>query len=266
MRTRPLDLLAPKQDIPRGAYLLISTSTVLLIAVIWCCLSYGGFVRDIFLPTPGAVVTAAAKGISDGTLFTNTFTSIAEVFSGFLLASLIALPLGIFMGSFKSVEAAIEPVVNFFRYLPVSALIPLLILWIGIGFEQKVAVIFIGTFFQQLILFADVSRRVSKDLLDVAYTLGARRTTVVSRVLMPATMPGVMDTLRITLGWAWTYVVTAELIASDKGLGYYVLNSMRGLLTEQMFVGVFTIGFLGLLFDQIFKLLKSSLLPWTSER
>ena len=95
------------------------------------------------------------------------------IFSGFLLASVLAVPLGILMGSFKVVEALIEPITGFMRYLPVSAMIPLLILWIGIGIEQKIAVIFLGTFFQQLVLIADVSARVSKDLLDVSYTLGA---------------------------------------------------------------------------------------------
>jgi NitT/TauT family transport system permease protein len=166
------------------------------------------------------------------------------------------------MGSFKIVEAAIEPVTNFVRYLPVSALIPLLILWVGIGIEEKISVIFIGTFFQQLILIADVSRSIPHDLLDVSYTLGASRRTVVSRVLIPAAMPGVMDTLRVTLGWAWTYLVVAELVAGNKGLGYFILNSMRGLYTDQIFLGIAVIGLLGLLTDQLFKAARNWLLPW----
>jgi NitT/TauT family transport system permease protein len=166
------------------------------------------------------------------------------------------------MGSFKIAEAALEPVTNFVRYLPVSALIPLLILWVGIDIEEKISVIFIGTFFQQLILIADVSRGVSQDLLDVSYTLGANRRTVVARVLIPATLPGVMDTLRVTLGWAWTYLVVAELVAANKGLGYFILNSMRGLFTDQIFLGIMVIGLLGLITDQVFKLLRNWLLPW----
>ena len=170
------------------------------------------------------------------------------------------------MGSFKIVEAALEPVTNFVRYLPVSALIPLLILWVGIDIEEKISVIFIGTFFQQLILIADVSRGVSQDLLDVSYTLGANRRTVVARVLIPATLPGVMDTLRVTLGWAWTYLVVAELVAANKGLGYFILNSMRGLFTDQIFLGIMVIGLLGLITDQVFKLLRNWLLPWATGR
>src|SRR2546430_3819688 len=132
-----------------------------------------------------------------------------------------------------------------------------------IGTAEKVAVIFIGTFFQLVLLVADVSANVSKDLLDSAYTLGAKRGTVFSRVLVPATLPGVMDNLRITMGWAWTYLIVAELVAADRGLGYLILDSMRGLYTDRIFVGLFVIGLLGLGFDIIFKRLHRILLPWS---
>ncbi len=257
---------APKKEIPRRAYLTVSVSVALLILAVWCALSYGQLVRSDFLPTPIAVIQAGIDGVSDGSLFVDTGVSLGEIMSGFILASIFAVPLGILMGSFKIVEAAIEPVTNFVRYLPVSALIPLLILWVGIGMTEKVAVIFIGTFFQQLILIADVSRNVPHDLLDVSYTLGASRRQVVTRVLIPATLPGVMDALRITLGWAWTYLVVAELVAANKGLGYFILNSMRGLFTDRIFLGIAVIGLLGLISDQLFKALRRWLLPWTTER
>ncbi len=256
---------APKKDIPRRVYLSVSTFVGLLGLALWCGLSYGGLVRPDFLPTPVAVGKAAIDGIADGSLLVNTWASLVEILSGFAIASLLAVPFGILMGSFKIVEAGIEPVTNFVRYLPVSALIPLLILWVGIDIEEKITVIFIGTFFQQLILIADVSRGVSHDLLDVSYTLGANRRTVVTRVLIPATLPGVMDTLRVTLGWAWTYLVVAELVAANKGLGYFILNSMRGLFTDQIFLGIMVIGLLGLIADQAIKALRNWLLPWAAE-
>jgi NitT/TauT family transport system permease protein len=256
--------LAPKKEIPRPTYLAVSIVVTAAILAVWCGLSYGGLVRPDFLPTPDAVAAAAVAGLSDGSLAVNTAVSVTEIMAGFIIASVLAVPLGILMGSFKVVEAAIEPVTNFVRYLPVSALIPLLILWVGIDITEKIAVIFIGTFFQQLILIADVSRGVSQDLLDVSYTLGATRRDVVARVLIPATMPGVMDTLRVTLGWAWTYLVVAELVAANKGLGYFILNSMRGLFTEQIFLGIMVIGLLGLMTDQIFKALRNWMLPWAA--
>jgi len=169
------------------------------------------------------------------------------------------------MGSFRIVAAAIEPVVNFVRYLPVTSMIPLLILWIGIGFEEKITVIFIGTFFQQIILVADVSGQVSRDLVNVSYTLGATRRQVVSQVLVPAALPGVMDVLRVTMGWAWTYLVVAELVASNSGLGYMILQAMRGLHPEVIFVGILVIGLLGLITDQLFNFLRRWLLPWSEK-
>jgi NitT/TauT family transport system permease protein len=255
---------APKKEIPRRAYLTVSALVGVSILALWCLLAYGEFVREDFLPTPVAVIWAGINAAADGSLLVNTGVSVGEIMSGFIIASVFSVPLGILMGSFKVVEAAIEPVTNFVRYLPVSALIPLLILWVGIDIEEKITVIFIGTFFQQLILIADVSRGVSQDLLDVSYTLGADRLTVVRRVLIPATMPGVMDTLRVTLGWAWTYLVVAELVAANKGLGYFILNSMRGLYTDQIFLGIIVIGLLGLCTDQFFKMLRNRLLPWAA--
>jgi NitT/TauT family transport system permease protein len=164
------------------------------------------------------------------------------------------------------VQSALEPVVNFTRYLPVTSMIPLLILWVGIGIEQKVAVIFIGTFFQQLVMFADVSRQVPNELLNAAYTLGASRRQVVTRVLLPATLPGVIDTLRVTMGWAWTYLVVAELVGSSSGLGYMSMQAMRGLHADIIFVAILVIGFLGLVTDMIFKWIKDAALPWAQLR
>jgi NitT/TauT family transport system permease protein len=188
---------APKTEIPRRVYLSASGLTGLSVAGGWCLLTYGGMVRLDFLPPPHAVLLVAYEWLADGSLIRHAWSSVFVIISGFVLASVLSVPLGILMGSFKIVEAAVEPITNFVRYLPVSALIPLLILWIGIGVEQKIAVIFLGTFFQQVILIADVSGGVSRDMVDVSYTLGANRRHVVTRVLIPATLPGVMDTLRV---------------------------------------------------------------------
>ena len=255
--------LAPKEAIPGGIY--ASTSTLVVVGILsgWSVLAYGGLVNPIFLPSPGDVLRAAYKMIADGSLWIHIQASVFVILTGYLLSTIVAVPLGIVMGSFKIVEALIEPITGFVRYLPVSAMIPLLILWVGIDWKEKVAVIFIGTFFQQVILVADVSANVSKDLVDVSYTLGAGRGDVVRRVLIPATLPGVVDNLRITMGWAWTYLVVAELMAANEGLAYMILNSMRGLYTDRIFVGILVIGLLGITTDQLFKLVHRTCLPWS---
>ena len=255
--------LTPKERIPKPVYLSASALTVALVLGGWAALSYSGRVRPDFLPTPDRVLRTGLELFRDGSLWGHIGASCFVILTGFALASVLAVPIGILMGTFALVEAVIEPVTDFVRYLPVSAMIPLLILWVGIDYETRVAVIFIGTFFQQLVMVADIAARVSRDLMDVSYTLGARRRDVVFRVLIPATLPGVMDTLRITLGWAWTYLVLAELVAANKGLGYMILNSMRGLFTDRIFVGIMVIGLLGLLSDLTFKYLHRWLLPWS---
>jgi NitT/TauT family transport system permease protein len=244
-------------SISAGAFAL---STLL---VVWSVLAYAGLVDPLFLPAPSAVLASLADLAMKGSLWQHVAASCGVVMAGFVLASVIAVPIGIVTGSFALVRAFVEPVVNFMRYIPVSAMIPLLILWIGIGFEARMAVIFMGAFFQQIILVSDVSAQVSRDLVDASYTLGAGRRQVVFRVLVPATLPGVLDALRVTLGWAWTYVVLAELVAASEGLGFMILNSMRGLFTDRIFVGMLVIGLLGLTTDQAFKYLHRWLLPWS---
>ena len=259
-------LFTPKKPIPRSWEIGTGVAVSGAVLLGWCGLTYGGLVQSDFLPAPDEVLQAFGVVLADGSLLKHTGVSLTEIYIGFFLSSVIAVPLGLFMGSFRIVAAAVEPIVNFMRYLPVTALIPLLILWIGIGLEEKIAVIFLGTFFQQIVLCADVSAQVSDDLYNVSYTLGANRRQVITRVMLPATLPGVMDTLRVTMGWAWTFLVVAELVAASSGLGYMILQAMRGLHPATIFVGIFTIGFLGLMTDLAFKWAKRALLPWTVAR
>ncbi len=258
------ELFTPKQGIPGGIYVAVGLVSAATGILVWCVLSYGGLVESYFLPTPTQVARAFVEMAGDGSLWRHVWASTSVVLTGFVLAGCIAVPLGILMGSFSIVAAAVEPVTNFIRYLPVSALVPLLILWVGIGLEQKVAVIFLGVVFNLTIMVADVSAGVSKALLEVGYTLGATRRQVVWKILAPATLPGVMDALRVNMGVAWTYVVVAELVAASEGLGFMILNAMRGLFTEVIFLGIVVIGLLGLITDQGLKWLRRGLLPWAS--
>lgn len=259
-------ILTPRRPISRGIRLGAGAMVSSGILFAWCIATYGGLTDPLFMPAPHRVATAFWHSLMDGSLLRNTWASLLVINVGFFLSSIVAVPLGILMGSFRVVSAALEPVVNFMRYLPVTSMIPLLILWIGIGFQEKVAVIFIGTFFQQIVMISDVSARVPAELFNASYTLGATKWQVITRMLLPATMPGVMDTLRVTMGWAWTYLVIAELVASSSGLGYMSMQAMRGLHADYIFVGILVIGLLGLLTDQIFKWIKIVCLPWAEQR
>src|SRR5262249_15749585 len=170
------DLFKPHETIPQSYYGAAVAASLVLIFAVWSILSYGGFVRPAyFLPTPTQVFETAARMIQSGELAENAEASIVVIVLGWAIAALLAIPFGILMGSFKFFEAFFEPIVDFVRYLPVSALIPLLILYLGLGIQEKIAVVFIGTFFQLILMVADVAAHVPKDLLDSAYTLGASR-------------------------------------------------------------------------------------------
>jgi NitT/TauT family transport system permease protein len=160
------------------------------------------------------------------------------------------------------VQAFFEPIIAAVRYMPASAFIPLLIIWFGIGETEKMAVIWFGVFFPLTLMVADVSANVPKELVNIAYTLGASRWHVFRRVLLPACWPGVIDNMRIGLGWAWTYLIVAELVAASTGIGHVILQSSRFLETEKIIAGILTIGVLGLLSDAAFRLLYRALFPY----
>jgi NitT/TauT family transport system permease protein len=256
------DYCAPKTEIPRRVAVMAGASCGVLVLLVWCGATYGGFAPANFLPAPDAVVRAGIQFLRQGRLLTDTWASVRVILLGFIISSAMAVPLGILMGGFRIVQAAIEPTINFIRYLPVTSMVPLLILWVGIGIEQKVSVILIGTFFQQVVMIADVAARVPSDLINVSYTLGADRRRVITRVLVPATLPGVVDTLRVTMGWAWTYLVVAELVAANSGLGYLSLQAMRGFRVDVIFLAIFVIGFLGMTMDFMFRGVRRWCLPW----
>src|SRR5207245_5361289 len=153
--------------------------------------------------------------------------TIWRVVGGFVLAGVVAVPLGIAMGAYKPIEAFFEPFVSFARYLPASAFIPLLILWAGVGEKQKLSVIFIGSVFQIILMVALIVGSTRRDLIEAAYTLGADSTGIVKRVMLPGAAPQIAETLRLVLGWAWTYVIVAELVGAESGIGHMIMDSQR---------------------------------------
>lgn len=256
------DLFNPKEPIPPGLYLVLSLSSFVFFLVIWSVLTYGGFVDALFLPSPGRVFRAGVDLFLELSFTIDIFNSVYRVMMGFIIAAVIGVPLGLIMGTFQVAEALTEPMVGFIRYMPASAFIPLFILWLGIGDVEKIAIIFVGSFFQLVLMVAVVAKNVHTDMLETAYTLGARRFQVIRRVLLPASLPGILDTLRIIIGWAWTYIIVAELVASASGIGYMIISAQRMLRTGSIIFGILTIGMMGLITDYFFKWLYKKLFPW----
>ncbi len=256
------DFLNPREPIPNTLYLVLAFGSFGFFLAVWALLTYSGWIDPLFLPSPGRVFDAGWDLFGELAFTTDILNSVYRVMAGFLLAAVIGVPLGLFMGTFKAAEAFTEPVVGFIRYMPASAFIPLFILWLGIGDVEKIAIIFVGSFFQLVLMVAVVAKNVQKDLLETAYTLGAKRFQVIRKVLLPASLPGIMDTLRIIVGWAWTYIIVAELVASASGIGYMIISSQRMLRTGNIIFGILTIGMLGLITDYFFKWLYQRLFPW----
>ncbi|ADY55156.1 binding-protein-dependent transport systems inner membrane component [Syntrophobotulus glycolicus DSM 8271] len=240
----------------------LAAGVFLLILILWMVLSEQGSISPIFLPTPRSVFGYLANVMTTGQIWSDIGISFYRIFMGFILAAVIGIPLGILAGTFNFAEALIQPVSEFIRYMPVPAFVPLIMVWVGINESAKIAVIFLGTLFQLIPMVADSVRAVPDDLLSAAYTLGAKPRTVILKVIIPAIAPRTMDTLRIMMGWAWTYLVVAELVAANSGLGYSILKAQRFLKTDAIFGGILIIGFLGLMTDRLFVLANRKLFPW----
>ena len=258
-------MLRPLEPISQGARVTLGVSFFVVFVAAWTVATLGGYVSKTFLADPITMV-------QDGWVLLTRFGFLADigvtvwrVVGGFVLAAVVAVPLGLFMGAYKPVEALFEPFVSFARYLPASAFVPLLILWAGIGETQKLLVIFIGSVFQIILMVAVAVGNTRRDLVEAAYTLGSTHTGVVRRVLIPANAPEIAEILRLVLGWAWTYVIVAELIGSSSGIGHMIIDSQALLATGQIIFGIIVIGLIGLVSDFLFKAVNRTLFRWSLE-
>ena len=251
-----------RKNISKRVYLSIAiVSFVLLIALWQMCCSFK-WVNPIFLPSPVKVIQSIYNDFTSGAIWSDMYISCYRIFMGFIYATVLGVVLGILAGCYKPFEAFIQPMVEFLRYLPVPAFVPLIMVWVGIDESAKIAVIFIGTLFQLIPMVADDIRSVPDDYVNAAYTLGARRRTVIFKILIPGMMPRLFETLRMMMGWAWTYLVVAELVAANSGLGYKILKAQRYLKTGTIFEGIIVIGLLGLILDRGFGLIGKKLFKW----
>jgi NitT/TauT family transport system permease protein len=251
-----------RSDIPKPLFYSMVGLSILVPICIWSALTYGGVVKPLFLPTPTAVVQRFWNLLLNGELMNDTLTSVSRVGWGFLISAAISIPLGLLIGTFKSMEGLFEPFVGLLRYMPAAAFIPLIILWIGLGEPSKVAIIFLGSFFYNTLMIADAVKFIPLDFLRAAHTLGATQKDVFLKVIFPATLPNIIDALRINIAGAWNFVVIAELVAAQSGLGFRIVTAQRFLRTDEIFVGIILIGAIGLAIDCVFKLIFRLVVPW----
>lgn len=250
-----------RKPVSRGQRLLSAIAVWALFFGIWVTASETGMVNDLLVPPPQQVLATCINLFADG-FVSDVLISISRVLIAFAMASAVAIPLGVLMGSFPAIEAFFSPFVSAWRYLPAPSFIPVLLMWFGTGEAPKLALLFIGVVFFLITLIMDHTKNVREELVETALTLGAGRRTVVIRVILPAVLPDIVTAMRQMLAVAWTYLVIAEIVASTTGIGAMMMRARRFLKTDEILSGIIVIGALGLTFDLLFAALHRWLFPY----
>lgn len=245
---------------------LISAAAVALLLVSWLLVTNLGWVKPLFLPSPQAVVRQALEYIlgaaNDKPLWLHFLASMARVFSAFLLACVTAIPLGIAMGVSRIVRGIFDPPLEFYRPLPPLAYLPLIIIWFGIDELPKVLLIFLSCFAPLALAARSGMRSASQEQINAAYSMGASYWQVIRHVILPSALPEILFGMRIAIGFGWTTLVAAEMVAANVGLGQMVLNASNFLRTDIVVMGIIIIGTVAYAFDLAMRWVERRLVPW----
>jgi sulfonate transport system permease protein len=233
-----------------------------VIGLTWWVVSRAQWIEPFLLPSPGVVLAAAHDLAADGTLLLHVIVSLKRVALGFGLSVLIAIPLALLFAFSRPLRRAFEPPLEFLRQLPPLALIPLFILWLGIGEAQKVGIIILACFFPVFLGVLGGIDQVDPKLVEVGRICGLKRSEIVRRIVLPAAFPSFVVGLRIGLGYSWRALVGAELVASSAGLGYLIVDAENLARTDIVLVGVIVIGSLGLAVDHLARWGVRRGAPW----
>lgn len=229
----------------------------------------GQLVNPIYLPAPHEVAKALVTSFTTPPPDSNTpwfhqslWQSIKLVFLAFFISSLVGIPLGILCGFSRTISHLTEPFVEFFRYLPAPAFGALAVAILGINNAPKIAIIVIGTLFQQILIIANTTRMVDKNLVEAGYTLGTNRFKSLFHVVIPAALPDIYRDLRVLLGWAWTYLIVAELIGATSGITWFITQQARYQNFSNVYAAILIIGIIGLVCDVLLMKLGQRLFKW----
>ncbi|MBW4549950.1 MAG: ABC transporter permease [Aphanocapsa sp. GSE-SYN-MK-11-07L] len=254
-----------RQGFSKRLALSISSLSLAAPLLIWAVFSYAGVVPAMFLPTPTAVVQAGIKMFAENNLLIDVLVSSGRVLAGFLMAALVGVPMGVGMGTFYSMDSLFAPIVGTVRYMPVTAFVPLIIIWLGLGEASKVLIIMLGVVLYNAIMTADAVKFIPSDMINVAYTLGGNRRDVLFKVIIPAAFPSILDTLRVNISGAWNFLVIAELVAAQNGLGFKIIQAQRFFQTDKVLFCIILIGLIGLMIDYGLKTVSQKLTPWADQ-
>jgi NitT/TauT family transport system permease protein len=232
-------------------------------------LPVGYLANPIYLPAPDEVAKAFYNGFANPpkssdvpSMPASLWHSIQVIFWGFVISSIIGVPLGILSGTYNLVGRLNEPFIEFFRYLPAPAFGALAVAILGIYDGPKIAIIVIGTLFQQVLIIANTTRKLEATIIEAARTLGTRNIKLLTKVVVPGILPDLYRDQRILLGWAWTYLIVAELIGTTSGITWFITQQARYQHFDNVYAGIMSIGIIGFGTDLILAKLGRQLFPW----
>jgi NitT/TauT family transport system permease protein len=251
-----------RAPIQRSTARKLALAGVVVFLGLWCLLSYTGLVPTVILPSPTEVLQAFPVLHFEEALVRSAGASFYRVMMGFLLSAAVAIPLGLFMGTFPPVKAFFAPMLDPLRFLPISALVPLFIVWFGIEDMQKIIFLFVGTFVYLLPLVVEAVEKVDEVYLQTAVTLGARPGQLIRHVLVPGSLPAIAEALRVMNGIGWTYVILAEVINAPLGLGALITVAGKRSHVDQIFALVLVILLIGVTTDFIIRMVNKRLFAW----
>lgn len=249
-----------------GSSLVLSLISIAAILALWWVATHQGWIKPLFLPKPESIwfafKQAVAGDLDNHTLLVHFTSSMGRVFSAFLLAVVIGIPVGIAMGVSRIARGIFDPPIEFYRPLPPLAYLPLMIIWFGIGEMAKILLLFLACFAPVALAARAGVRSVSQEQIQAARSMGASPLQVIRYVIIPSAMPEILVGLRIGMGVAWTTLVAAEMVAADAGLGKMVYNASNFLRTDVVILGIVAIGAVAYLFELLMRLLERMLVPW----
>ncbi len=265
--TKTAPLKTSKFKVPgEGNSAFISVATVIVLLALWALVTNMGWVKPLFLPTPQAVFQQFVEYVTgtanDKPLWQHFLASMFRVFSAFALACVTAIPIGIAMGMSRVMRGIFDPPLEFYRPLPPLAYLPLIIIWFGIDELPKVLLIFLSCFAPLALAARSGMRSASQEQINAAYSMGASYWQVIRHVILPSALPDILIGMRIAIGFGWTTLVAAEMVAANVGLGQMVLNASNFLRTDIVIMGIIVIGVVAYMFDLLMRWIERTVVPW----
>ena len=249
-----------------GNTMVLSLVTIGILLFVWWLITALGWVKPLFVPSPQSIVikflSVWKEGFTGSPLWMHTLISAFRVFGAFLLACVIGIPLGLAMGMSPFIRGIFDPPIEFYRPIPPLAYLPLMIIWFGIGETSKVLLIFLSAFAPITLGARSGVRSAGIEQIHAAYSFGATRWQVLRHVILPAAMPEILTAMRIGIGFGWTTLVAAEMVAATRGIGYMVLSASQFLQTAVVIMGIVVIAAIAYLFDMLMRLIERKVVPW----